>query len=241
MMLAYNKLNGHHCDSSYEILTEIARHEWGWEAVFVSDWGGTNSIGASINAGLDLEMPGPPAKRTQNAVMALLSNGEVSINTIDDSVRRLLRLLEKAGRFEDPSDHQEICLNTPEQSLKLRHAARSGILILKNENQALPLRPSENIKKVAIVGPNAKRVVAGGGGSAYIKAPYWTSVFDSLSTKFDNKKTTIVHAIGAKVNRYLPTALCHICRDPDTDRGGGAVDWFVGHDHTSKPVATTHM
>ncbi|EQB49240.1 hypothetical protein CGLO_11442 [Colletotrichum gloeosporioides Cg-14] len=241
MMSAYNKLNGHHCDSSYEILTEIARREWGWEGVFMSDWGGTNSIGPSINAGLDLEMPGPPAKRTQNAVMALLSNGEVSMNTIDDSVRRLLRLLEKAGRFEDPSDHQEICLNTPEQSLKLRHAARSGIVMLKNENQALPLRPSENITKVAVVGPNAKRVVAGGGGSAYIKAPYWTSVFDSLSTKFDNKKTTIVHAVGAKVNRYLPTASSHICRDPDTDQGGGAVDWFVGHDHTSRPVATTHI
>ncbi|KAH9242558.1 glycoside hydrolase family 3 protein [Colletotrichum gloeosporioides 23] len=161
--------------------------------------------------------------------------GEVSMNTIDDSVRRLLRLLEKAGRFEDPSDHQEICLNTPEQSLKLRHAARSGIVMLKNENQSLPLRPSENIRKVAIVGPNAKRVVAGGGGSAYIKAPYWTSVFDSLSAKFDNEKTTIAHAIGAKVNRYLPTASSHICRDPDTDQGGGAVDWFVGHDHTSKP------
>ncbi|KAK1846841.1 glycoside hydrolase family 3 domain protein [Colletotrichum chrysophilum] len=161
--------------------------------------------------------------------------GEVSMNTIDDSVRRLLRLLEKAGRFEDPADHQEICLNTPEQSLKLRHAARSGIVMLKNENQSLPLRPSENIRKIAIMCPNAKRVVAGGGGSAYIKAPYWTSVFDSLSAKFDNEKTTIVHAIGAKVNRYLPTASSHICRDPDTNQGGGAVDWFVGHDHTSKP------
>ncbi|KAK2769625.1 glycoside hydrolase family 3 domain protein [Colletotrichum kahawae] len=200
MMSAYNKLKGYHCDSSYEILTEIARREWGWEGVFMSDWGGTNSIGPSINAGLDLEMPGPPAKRTQNAVMALLSNGEVSVDTINDSVRRLLWLLEKAGRFQDPSDRQEICLNTPEQSLKLRHAARSGIVMLKNENQALPLRSSENLKKVAIVGPNAKKVVAGGGGSAYIKAPYWTSVFDSLFAKIDDNKTKIVHAVGAKVN-----------------------------------------
>ncbi|KAF2017003.1 glycoside hydrolase family 3 protein [Aaosphaeria arxii CBS 175.79] len=231
MMTAYNKVNDHHCDSSRELLTDIARKEWGWNGLFMSDWGGTTSVGPSIQAGLDLEMPGPPSKRTLEAVMALIKAGEVEISQIDESARHLLGLLERSGRFENPTDNGEVCLNKPEQAAKLRHAASAGIVLLKNENNALPIRPNDEFKKIAIVGPNGERIVAGGGGSSYIKAPYWTSVLNSIKDRFGGCKTEIAHHSGAQVNRYVPTSPSTQCRDPDTGIGGGAVDWRHGHEH----------
>ncbi|OAL49306.1 periplasmic beta-glucosidase precursor [Pyrenochaeta sp. DS3sAY3a] len=241
MMSAYNKVNGEHCDASRKLLTDVARKEWGWEGLIMSDWGGTTAAGPSINAGLDLEMPGPPTRRTQSTVSALIEGGEVDAKQIDESVRRILHLLVRSGRFDDSSDNGEVCLNTPEQAAKLRRAACAGIVLLKNENKALPIHPSKALKKLAVVGPNAQRVVAGGGGSSYIKAPYWTSVLSSLEDRFAEHDTEVVHHRGANVSRYVPTAPSEQCRDPYTNYGGGAVDWWHGHEKIGKPVATTHV
>ncbi|KAK9238584.1 glycoside hydrolase superfamily [Lipomyces kononenkoae] len=241
IMSAYNEVNGVHCDVSTELLTDIPRSEWGWNGVFMSDWGGTHDPADSLIAGLDLEMPGPPAKRTLDRMITHVQLGDISTSLIDRSVKRLLSLLQKANRFEDPHDRQEVCLDLPEQRTKLCHIARSGIVLLKNENQVLPLNPAENLTKVAILGPNAKRVVAGGGGSSYIKSPYWTSVYGSVESMFRGTKTEFVHAVGAKVNRYLRTASSAVARNPYTGKEGGLVEWFNSHDLSGDVVARTHV
>lgn len=238
MMTAYNKVNGHYCDASKELLTDIARGEWGWDGVFTSDWGGTTSTVASINNGLDLEMPGPPTKRSKAALEQPLREGLINLDRVDESAGRILRLLKKAGRFLDPRDDPELCDDTPEKRALLCRAASSGIVMLKNEANALPIKPSEGLKKLAILGPNAQRVVAGGGGSSYIKAPYWTSVHDSVKNEFRHTTTEIVTATGAKVNRYLP--VCGVVQNPDTGKAGAAIDWFNGQDFANSPVAKTH-
>ncbi|RYP14678.1 hypothetical protein DL765_006205 [Monosporascus sp. GIB2] len=101
----------------------------------------------------------------------------------------------------------------------LFQAASSGIVLLKNDHNALPLKPG-SVKKLAIVGPNAKRVVAGGGGSSYINAPYWTSVFESTEREFKDTGTKIVFHTGAKVNRYLPAPTANMIRSPWIGRRG---------------------
>ncbi|KAI0174970.1 glycoside hydrolase superfamily [Pestalotiopsis sp. NC0098] len=68
MVTAYNRVNGVYCDANKKLLTDIARKEWRWDGVIMSDWGGTTSTVQSINAGLDLEMPGPPNKRSATAL-----------------------------------------------------------------------------------------------------------------------------------------------------------------------------
>ncbi|KAI2979258.1 Fungal specific transcription factor domain family protein [Aspergillus niger] len=239
MMTAYNQLNGHYCDANKELLIDIARGEWGWDGVFMSDWGGTTSTVKSINNGLDLEMPGPPSKRSKEALEQPIKDGLIDLDRINESAGRILRLLKKAGRFDAPRDGPERCDDTPEKRALLLRAAAAGIVMLKNENNALPLKPTVNISKLGVFGPNAKRVVAGGGGSSYIKAPYWTSVHDSICSELHAFGTEIVFAEGARVNRYLP--LCKIARDPDTGKVGAAVDWFNGHDLTGGPVVTTHI
>ena len=241
IMTAYNKINGHHADASKELLTDIARGEWGWEGLFMSDWGGTNTTVESINAGLDLEMGGPARMRSESALRGPLEEGSIDLRSVDASARRVVKLLDRAGRFQDQKDEPEFCRNDPGTNSLLFRAACSGIVILKNEEGALPIKPDEGLRRLAVVGPNAKRVVAGGGGSSYINAPYWTSVFGSVQEAFKDTPTEISFATGAHVNRYVPTVPTDVIRDPVTGQPGAAIDWYLGHDFSSEIKATTHM
>ena len=238
-MTSYNRVNGTHTDASRRLLTGIAREEWGWDGVFVSDWGGTTTTVRSINAGLDLEMPGPPSKRSKQLLEEPLQEGLIDLAAVDDSARRVIELLQKTGRFQDASDNPEFCAENKEVNQLMLRAAASGIVMLKNEDNALPLNP-DGISKLAIVGPNARRVVAGGGGSSYIRAPYWTNIHDSLVKEFEGTSTEIVSALGARTLRYVPAMPLSVARNPDSGKPGAAVDWFLGHELLEKQV-TTHM
>lgn len=239
MMTSYNRVNGVHADASKKLLTDITRGEWGWDGVFMSDWGGTTTTVESIDAGLDLELPGPPTKRLTQLLDEPLKNGLIDLSVVNDSARRVLELLQKTGRFQDASDNPEFCAENTEVNQLMLRAAASGIVMLKNEGNALPLKP-DGMSKVAIVGPNAQRVVAGGGGSSYIRAPYWTNIHDSLVKEFNRAPTEIVSAVGARVHRYVPTMPPSVARNPDSGKPGAAVDWFLGHELLEKQ-ATTHM
>lgn len=209
----------------------------------MSDWGGTTSTVSSINNGLDLEMPGPPYRRSMKNLEGPLKDGRVDLPRVDESVGRILRLLDRAGRFESTTapDDPEYCRTDAATRDLLLQAASSGIVMLKNDHNALPLQP-EGITNLAIVGPNAKRVVAGGGGSSYIKAPYWTSVFESTEREFKGTGARIVFHPGAKVNRYLPTPTADMIRSPlDGTTSGAIIERHNGHDMESDIVVTTHM
>ncbi|KAL5610612.1 hypothetical protein FOBRF1_006729 [Fusarium oxysporum] len=244
MMTAYNKVNGSHCDASKALLIDIARDEWNWTGVFMSDWGGTTSTTESINNGLDLEMPGPPAKRSQRLLRKPLEDGLVDLNRVDESALRILNLLQKADRFNNPTDEAERCrdIDDPEFNTKelLRRAAASGIVMLKNENNALPLKQG-SLSKLAVLGPNAERIIAGGGGSSYIKAPYWTSVLGSITDHYASTGTQVLHHVGAKVNRYLPTPEPGVAKDPNNGRSGACLEWHSTHDLATPAVAKTHI
>ncbi|RSL59604.1 hypothetical protein CEP51_013889 [Fusarium floridanum] len=239
LMTSYNRVNGTYCDTSKELLTDILYGEWGWDGVCMSDWGGTHSCVQSINAGLTLEMPGPPASRTENKVILEAENDNVDLQQLDMSVKRILKLLEKTGRFQDAPDTPEFCDDSLENREALLNFASSGVVLLKNEGSALPLDSRAGVKKLAILGPNSKRVVAGGGGSSYIKAPYWTNIHDSIKAKLDGTATEIFHHDGAKINRYLPTMPFSLARNPLTGAPGGSIEWFLGRDFISPVVATT--
>lgn len=154
--------------------------------------------------------------------------------------RRVLRLVERTGRFNNLGYKPEACLDLPEQRTKLHDAACSGIVLLKNEKQVLPLKDLP-IKRVAVIGPNAKKVVAGGGGSSYIKAPYWTSIHDSLQQRLSERSVEVIHSTGAKVNRYLPTASHAVARNPMSGQPGALLEWIASHDLNQAIVATQHM
>lgn len=158
VMCSYNKVNGDYASENYHLLTEILKSEWGFEGLVVSDWGAVHDRVKSLKAGLDWEMPGPQAQRTQKVIDAVRS-GELDESVLDESVRRILRIVyiarqtPKNGKFDVDAHHE------------LAHQiATEGMVLLKN-NGLLPLKGHEHI---AIIGRSAEAAHFQGGGSSHI-------------------------------------------------------------------------
>lgn len=182
LMASYNLVNGTAASENPYLLQEILRREWGFDGAVISDWFlSVKSTAASINAGLDLEMPGPGVWRGEKLLRAV-KNGEVAESAIDASVRYLLLLLSRTGKFEQPEEEAEQALDRPEHRALIREAAGEGIVLLKNENNVLPLR-REHLESLAIIGPAAKTAYIMGGGSAQVNAHYRVTPFDGVMAK----------------------------------------------------------
>ncbi|KAJ0421208.1 putative beta-glucosidase J [Aspergillus carlsbadensis] len=166
VMTSYNKVNGLHASESPALLTAIVREEWGFGGAIVSDWFGTYSVADAVNAGLDLEMPGPTRFRGPALMHALTSN-KVSERTLDARVRKVLELVHRATQTGIPAYATERELNRAEDRALLRRAAGESIVLLRNDGGVLPLDPR---KKTLVVGPNADIAAYCGGGSAALAA-----------------------------------------------------------------------
>lgn len=150
----------------------------------MSDWGGTNSTAAALNAGLDLEMPGPTQHRQFKAVQEAIESGELSEATIDERVRNILELIRKVGAFENPAIPPEQSIDNPEHRKLIREAASQGLVLLKNRDNVLPLkREDAKGKKIALLGL-AKEALIHGGGSASLNAHYRISPWDGLKSAY---------------------------------------------------------
>jgi beta-glucosidase len=252
-MTAYPKVNGHHVDTSRYLVHDILRQEWGYKGLVMSDWGGLNSTVDSIRATTDLEMPGPPL-RYGKALMEAVQMGQVSeAEHVDPSVQRLLQLLqnfkllgreEQCSRTVKCSDVEaEITANeaetdTPEFRRITREAASQGIVLLKNDN-LLPLDPRA-IRKLAIIGPNAKNPTIGGTGSAIVNPYYITTPYESITSlsKEKNPDMDIVYEQGI-FTHLQPPLIGHCLTRPDSGTPGLQVDFFAGQRFEGDIVATT--
>jgi beta-glucosidase len=186
VMSAYNKVNGVYCAENSFLLKDTLQKQWGFKGFVVSDWGSTYSTANTVNAGMDLEMPGgEPVKlwmQSDNAkeagnsggwlvpekVMPEITAGKISSQTIDDNVGRILRAMFANGLF-DKTHVAAGNVDTPEQRAVARKAATESIVLLKNSGDLLPLNPAK-IHSIAVIGPNAAVAVTGGGGSSRVTA-----------------------------------------------------------------------
>jgi beta-glucosidase len=201
VMAAYNLVNGIPASESPSLLTEILRNEWGFEGVVVSDWfESVKSTAASVNAGLDLEMPGPRWRGEK--LLEAVERGEVAEATIETSVRRLLLLLDRAGLFEHPEAVQEQAIDLPERRTLVREAAAEGIVLLKNEQQVLPLQHKQ-LTSIAVIGPNAQVAHITGGGSAQVNAHYAVTPFEGILAKVGDH-VSVGYEQGCTNHRLLP-------------------------------------
>lgn len=242
-MAAYPKINGEHADCHPFLLPDVLRREWGFDKLVMSDWGGMNDTVKSIIAGTDLEMPGPPV-RYGKALLDAVNAGQVSEKEhLDASVRRLLRLLDQAGLL-DPEGQKpagkEQDSDIPEFRQTTREAASSAIVLLKNDGAVLPLKP-RSIKRLAIIGPNAKTPTTGGTGSAAVNPYYITNPYDSLSKAAlgDNAGLEISYAQGIETN-LQPRLLGDMLKTPDGELPGLRVDFYAGYEYTGAIVGSTH-
>ena len=167
LMDAYNLLNGVYMTQNGELNKAIAKEEWGFDGIMMSDWGATHDGIAAANNGLDLEMPFASYMNAKTLLPAI-QHGEVSMAAIDDKVRRILRKAIEFGFLDrDQLDPTIPLYNQAGRELALEEA-KSGMVLLKNENHLLPL-DEEKLRTIAVIGPDAYPAVSGGGGSSQTK------------------------------------------------------------------------
>ncbi|WP_456406353.1 glycoside hydrolase family 3 C-terminal domain-containing protein [Caldithrix abyssi] len=171
VMAAYNPLNGIHCSENAWLLNEVLKKEWGFEGLVMSDWGAVHSEQA-IEAGLDLEMP-EARFMTAEKIIALIKNGQLDEKILDDKVRRILRVCLTMDLFN--ANRSKPTIDWDEHHDLAVQVAREGMVLLKNDDDLLPLKP-EKIRSLVVLGPTAYPTPTSGGGSAFIK-PYRTISF----------------------------------------------------------------
>ena len=176
VMGAYNKINGTFCCENWHVLTDILKQQLGFTGWVVSDFQATHSTVEAANAGLDLELDVPPAKYFGNRLLEAIQAGQVSLATIDDKVRRILRSMFAFGLFDHPV--QITPLPEQEHGQLAREIAGKGIVLLKNTGELLPL-PSHELRSLAVIGADADRYIAGG-GSALVQPTYLVSILEGM-------------------------------------------------------------
>jgi beta-glucosidase len=180
IMPAYNKVNGSYCTENEYLMNELKK-EWGFKGFAVSDWGATHSTVEAALAGLDVEMPG--STYFGDALLQAVRDGKVRESIINDKVSRVLRTMFTIGLFDNPITVKDIDFESHgKDALKV---AEEGMVLLKNDNNILPLDPAK-IKKLAIIGATAKNPRYFGGGSASTDPVYTVTPYDALIKVFKN-------------------------------------------------------
>jgi beta-glucosidase len=237
IMAAYNNVNGIAASENPYLLTEILRDEWGYDGVVISDWlFSVKSTAASVNAGLDVEMPEPQWRGEK--LLQAVERGEVEEATINTSVRRLLALLVKAGLLEHRQEEPERAIDLPEHRALVREAGAEGIVLLKNEQQILPLQ-SEQLTSIAMIGPNAKVAQIMGGGSAQVNAHYAITPFDGIVARA-GEQLSVRYEQGCTNYRLLPLLdVGQLMADTQGTEQGFAVEYFNNSELSGSPVWKT--
>ena len=225
LMSSYNSVNGRAMSANHWLLTDILRGEWGFKGWVASDYGATEGIqsshhqtandketaAAALNAGMDGEWPSVRiwGKGLDDAV----AEGLISRKTIDESVRRVLRIKFKTGMFEDPwadPEHVLQIVQSPAHRAVALEAAREAMTLLKNDKNTLPLKKS--IRSIAVIGPKAKDGIPLGGYSG-VNVPT-VSVFDGIRAKV-GPEVTVEWAMGSRFGeeREFPPIQGSVFRD----------------------------
>jgi beta-glucosidase len=203
VMDAYNRLNGTYCTANPWLNNQVLKGDWGFQGVVMSDWGAAHDTLGVANGGLDLEMPSGvylnPAK-----LAPLLASGQVTQATIDDKVRRILRL-EVANGFLDREQELPTPKDDPKTAAVALQIEREAIVLLKNDFGALPLA-NKKLKRIVLLGPNADNLPAAG-GSSHVEPFHHVSVAEGLRLVLPKTKIDLIPGPGpALLGRLAPAS-----------------------------------
>ncbi|WP_016933674.1 glycoside hydrolase family 3 C-terminal domain-containing protein [Rhodococcus sp. R1101] len=172
VMCSYNRINGVYSSRNPWLLTDVLRDEWGFEGLVVSDWGAVDDRVASLAAGLDLEMPSTGG-RTDAEIVAAVRAGTVDESVLDTAAARVIELVQKAVAASDP----RATFDADAHHALAREVAGQSIVLLRNENDLLPLATDANI---AVIGELARTPRYQGAGSSRIEPTRLDNALDEI-------------------------------------------------------------
>ncbi|MCI7604913.1 MAG: glycoside hydrolase family 3 C-terminal domain-containing protein [Blautia massiliensis] len=170
-MCSYNQINGTFASENKWLLTDVLRGDWGFKGYVMSDWGAVNDRVKGLEAGLELEMPSSNGVNDALIVQAV-KDGSLKEDILDQAVERILRII---FEYADNRAPQEFTMEKDHE--EARHIAEESMVLLKNDEQILPLKASE---KIAFIGGFAKKPRFQGGGSSHINCFKITNALDSV-------------------------------------------------------------
>jgi beta-glucosidase len=190
--------------SDWQVCELVSRVETQWNARF-----GTYGVDQPLNAGLDLEMPGPPRWRTPVLVNHCLTSQKLHTATLDERVMNLLKFVQHQAKLNPDvvfGDGQERTRDNPEIRQFCRKIAAEGIVLLKNIGD-LPLSP-RSVKSLAVIGSNSRESIISGGGSAALRPSYAVTPLDGIEEgAYEGLK--IDHEVGCYGERVYPLPGSH--------------------------------
>jgi beta-glucosidase len=234
IMDGYNLTNGSYMSQHAYLNSQVAKEEWGFRGVIMSDWISTYDAIGAANGGLDIEMPSG-SQFNYEKLLPAIEAGKVTIATIDDKVRRQLRVAMTFGWFEREQMDSSIPRLNPEGQQAALQGAREGLVLLKNEGELLPL-DRKSVKTILVVGPNAHPAVIGGGGSSKVEPFNSVSILEGL-VEVAGRDVEVLYQSG------LPT-LSQTVSDTNfsTESSGGEsglrAEYFAAADLSGAPALT---
>ena len=220
MMVNSGSINGVPVHASHEYLTKWLKEDLQWDGMLVTDWADINSlftrekvakdkkdaIRIAINAGIDMSMD-PYSVDFCILLRQLVDEGKVSMERINDAVRRILRVKYRIGLFEQPNTGGKGYekFGSEEFALKALHAAEESEVLLKNESSTLPLAKG---KKILLTGPNANQMRCLNGGWSYTwqgsraedLAEKYNTIYEALSNKYGKENIILEQGVTYKEN-----------------------------------------
>jgi len=193
VMSSYNLINGTYAPESYDLVTNILRKDWGFKGFVMTDWGGGRDWPAEVRAGNDLIMPGNPSQA--QAIVTAVKEGRLDEQDLDRNVENILNVILMSPRFKGYRYSNKPDLKAHAQVA--RQAATEGMVLLKNNNSALPF--AENIKKLAAFGSTSYEIITGGTGSGKVNEAYSVSLVEGLK----NVGYTVNENLMAMYDGYL--------------------------------------
>ncbi len=198
VMSSYNSINGTSAAKNSNLLTTVLRNDWGFPFYVVSDWGSIyNNPGQAVTAGCDIEMGSTLYQDATTGLLNLVSTGQLSESIIDNAVKRVLKTKYLSGMMNyrpqgDPTD-----INSPEHQQLVFEAGKKSLVLLKNQDNILPLDTSK-ILKIAVIGPNAAIMQTDGSGSSWVDPFYKVSPLEGIEKYVGTSK--ILYAKGCEIS-----------------------------------------